>query len=343
MKKILLSIFASSMMLTAFAQFPGGGGFPGGGFPGGGMPGGGMPMGGGMPGGFGFGGQQISAEDMHYSEKFTDLNYADDGQAYHNLDVYLPETKAEKYPVVVHIYGSAWFSNSSKGAADLGTIVTALLKAGYAVVCPNHRSSMDAGWPAQSHDIKAVIRWIRGNAKQYKFDPSFIATSGFSSGGHLSTFMASTSGTKTAKVGNGELDIEGNLGKYTDQSSATQACVDWSGPIAFPITGDGSGTPEEGLLKLKENLLFGSREAAFASLSAITFVDPKDPPTIIFHGTEDNVVPIASGEKYAAALKDKGVVSEYYPVQGGGHGFNMYTEENLQRMVNFLNKARGAK
>ena len=53
---------------------------------------------------FGFGGQQMSPETMHYSQKFADLNYADDGKAYHTLDVYLPEKKAERYPVVIHIY-----------------------------------------------------------------------------------------------------------------------------------------------------------------------------------------------------------------------------------------------
>lgn len=315
MKKVLLSIVASMMLLSANAQ------------------------------NFGFGGQQIKVEDMHSSQKFTDINYADDGQAYHTLDVYLPEKKADKYPVVVHIYGSAWFSNSSKGAADLGTICTALLKAGYAVVCPNHRSSMDAQWPAQSHDIKAVIRWIRGNAEKYGFDAEHIATSGFSSGGHLSSFMAATSGTKTAKVGKSTVDIEGNLGKYTKFSSDIYAAVDWSGPIAFPLTGDGAGSPEEALLKLKDNPkpLYGSKENAFASLSPITFLDPKDPPVIVFHGTEDNVVPFANGEKWANALKNNGGTTEFYPVKGGGHGFNMYSDENLVRMVNFLNKARGAK
>lgn len=54
-------------------------------------------------GGFGFGGQQISASQMHYSQKFSDINYAGDDKAYHTLDIYLPEKKAERYPVVVHI------------------------------------------------------------------------------------------------------------------------------------------------------------------------------------------------------------------------------------------------
>lgn len=127
---------------------------------------------------FGFGGQQIQPQDMHCSEKFADINYAGDDLAQHTLDVYLPDTKADKYPVVVHIYGSAWFSNNSKGMADLGTIASALLKAGYAVVCPNHRASTEAKWPAQCHDIKAVIRWVRANADKYHFDTDFIATSG---------------------------------------------------------------------------------------------------------------------------------------------------------------------
>lgn len=121
---------------------------------------------------------------MHSSQKFSDVNYAGDNESYHTMDIYLPDTPADKYPVVVHIYGSAWFSNSGKGMADLGTICTALLKAGYAVVCPNHRASGDAKWPAQGHDIKAVVRYIRANADKYKLDTDFIATSGFSSGGH---------------------------------------------------------------------------------------------------------------------------------------------------------------
>ena len=115
---------------------------------------------------------------LETSQEWKDVNYAGDDQAYHTCDIYLPKKEQASYPVVIHIYGSAWFSNSSKGAADLGTIVKALLEAGYAVVCPNHRSSMDAKWPAQIHDIRAVVRFVRGEAKKFKFDTSFIAMSG---------------------------------------------------------------------------------------------------------------------------------------------------------------------
>lgn len=143
-------------------------------------------------GGFGgFGGFQVN-NNLETSQQWKDVDYVGDGKGYHTCDIYLPKQEKESYPVVIHIYGSAWFSNNGKGQADLGTIVKALLDAGYAVVCPNHRSSMDAKWPAQIHDIRAVIRFVRGEAAKYRFDTSFIATSGFSSGGHLSSTAATT-------------------------------------------------------------------------------------------------------------------------------------------------------
>ncbi|MBQ6055492.1 MAG: alpha/beta hydrolase, partial [Prevotella sp.] len=179
----------------------------------------------------GFGGFQVPQVKLETSQEWKDVNYAGDDQAYHTCDIYLPKQEKASYPVVIHIYGSAWFSNSSKGMADLGTIVKSLLDAGFAVVCPNHRSSMDAKWPAQIHDIRAVIRFVRGEAKKYKFDTKFIATSGFSSGGHLASTAATTSGTKQTKVGTVDIDLEGNVGNYLNESSAVDAACDWSGPI----------------------------------------------------------------------------------------------------------------
>ena len=82
----------------------------------------------------GFGGYQMPQVKLETSQQWKDVNYAGDDQAYHTCDIYLPKQEKESYPVVIHIYGCAWFSNNSKGAADLGTIVKALLDAGYAVV-----------------------------------------------------------------------------------------------------------------------------------------------------------------------------------------------------------------
>jgi len=290
-------------------------------------------------GGFGGFQQQVQLET---SQQWKDVNYAGDDQAYHTCDIYLPKQQKDTYPVVIHIYGSAWFSNNSKGMADLGTIVRSLLDAGYAVVCPNHRSSMDAKWPAQLHDIKAVVRFVRGEAKKYSFDPSFIATSGFSSGGHLSSVTAMTSGTRQTTVGSIDIDLEGTLGNYTSESSAVNAACDWSGPIDLTAMdcGEhmtmGNDSPEDVLLASK----LDKEPDKYVSLSATTYVDPNDPPVIIFHGEKDNVVPCCQGRKFFEVLQAKGIKSEATFVPEGGHGMGMYSEENLQKMVNFLNAVR---
>ena len=290
----------------------------------------------------GFGGFQVPEVKLETSQQWKDVNYAGDDQAFHTCDIYLPKQEQESYPVVIHIYGSAWFSNSSKGMADLGTIVKALLDAGYAVVCPNHRSSMDAKWPAQINDIRAVIRFVRGEAAKYKFDTSFIATSGFSSGGHLSSTAATTSGMKTAKVGIVEIDLEGSLGAYISESSTVNAACDWSGPVDLTAMdcGDhmqmGDNSPEDVLLNSK----LDKEPDKYLSLSATNYVDPDDPPVIIFHGEKDNVVPCCQGKKFFELLKAAGVKTEATFVPEGGHGMGMYSEENLQKMVNFLNDVR---
>ena len=290
----------------------------------------------------GFGGFQVPEVKLETSQQWKDVNYAGDDQAFHTCDIYLPKQEQESYPVVIHIYGSAWFSNSSKGMADLGTIVKALLDAGYAVVCPNHRSSMDAKWPAQINDIRAVIRFVRGEAAKYKFDTSFIATSGFSSGGHLSSTAATTSGMKTAKVGTVEIDLEGSLGAYTSESSTVNAACDWSGPVDLTAMdcGDhmqmGDNSPEDVLLHSK----LDKEPDKYLSLSATNYVEPDDPPVIIFHGEKDNVVPCCQGKKFFELLKAAGVKTEATFVPEGGHGMGMYSEENLQKMVSFLNDVR---
>ena len=290
----------------------------------------------------GFGGFQMPEVKLETSQQWKDVNYAGDDQAFHTCDIYLPKEQKASYPVVIHIYGSAWFSNNSKGAADLGTIVKALLEAGYAVVCPNHRSSMDAKWPAQLHDIRAVIRFVRGEAEKYHFDPRFVATSGFSSGGHLASTAATTSGQKTATVGKESLDLEGTLGSHLDQPSTVCAACDWSGPIDLTAMNCGEG------MKMGENspedVLLGSKldrePDKYRSLSATTYITKDCPPVIIFHGEKDNVVPCCQGKKFYELLKAAGVTTEATFVPEGGHGMGMYGEENLKKMVNFLDAAR---
>src|SRR5690606_5274243 len=100
----------------------------------------------------------VNSHAQSVAGSWKDVNYAGDDKVYHDLDIQLPDTKKTKYPVVVVIYGSAWFGNNFKGMA-LQTMGKPLLDADFAVVAPNHRSSSDAKCPAQINDIKAAIRF----------------------------------------------------------------------------------------------------------------------------------------------------------------------------------------
>ena len=311
MKKILMA--SCLLAATAFAQF---GGFGG-------------PQGGG------------SVPD---ADKTADVNYAGDGKTYHTLDIYIPKEAKDSYPVVIHTYGSAWSMNNMKGSADLSTICAAYVKAGYAVVTPNHRSASDAKYPAQLHDIKAVVRFVRGNAAKYKFDTNFVAVSGFSSGGHLSSLTATTCGLKEGKSGSVTVDLVGDLGEYTSFSSCVDGAVLWSPPTDIytmnPISMGGSGTMEGAFIGVERE---GNKDKWMVASSPY-YASDDDPPVIIFHGTSDQVVNIEQSQELYDSLKNHNVVTEFVKVSGGSHGGDkMNATENLNKAVEFLDKAREAK
>ena len=268
--------------------------------------------------------------------KEADIDYVGDGLIGHKLDIYYPDDGKETHNVIIHIYGSAWRSNNSKGSADLGTVGLAALKAGYIFVTPNHRSLNDALWPAQINDIKAVVRYLRGNKKDLKIDDSFIAISGYSSGGHLASMMGVTNGETVVKVGSEPIDIEGTLGNFRDESSRVDAVCDWSGPV--DSRDKTCGNP---INISPENEILGDctpQECPdqHASLAATTYLDAKDAPHMICHGSNDNIVPVCEAEKYRDNLEKAGIYVEWYNSDYGHEVVEDYTDE----MISFFNKVR---
>lgn len=278
-----------------------------------------------------------SSFGQQYSQLWSNVNYAGDGQGYHNMDIYQPTVVKDKYPVVIYIYGSAWYSNNGKGA-DMTTVGAALLDAGFAVITPNHRSSSDAKFPAQIHDIKAVIRFVRGASAQYNLDTSFIAISGSSSGGHLASLAGTTNNVGNYTIGSATINIEGTLGTHTSQSSSVDAVVDFFGPIDFHrmegcTTHKSGSSPEADIIggDIAQNL------DKAALLGPINYVDPTDPPFLLFHGQQDNVVPYCQSEFLYEELQNAGVESELVLVPSGQHGPGVNNnQQNLQTMIQFL-------
>lgn len=110
------------------------------------------------------------------------------------LNLHLPDVPGKaKLPLVIWHSGSAWFSNATKDSQFATLIANEFTARGYAVATISIRSSFDARFPAQGHDVRAAIRWLRENAAKYGIDPDRFAFMGDSSGGWATAFAAATS------------------------------------------------------------------------------------------------------------------------------------------------------
>ncbi len=281
--------------------------------------------------------------EAEFSKNWKDINYAGDTMKYHKLDIYLPKEEEESYPAIVVVYGSAWLSNSMKGS-DLKTLGKALLDAGYAVIMPNHRSSMDAKFPAQINDIKAVIRFVRANASTYSIDTSFIGITGSSSGGHLSALAGTTNSVKEFKLGTASADIEGNVGRFLNYSSSVDAVVDWFGPTDFMVMDSCGSRMHHNDAKSPESTLIGgpiqeNKDKAELA-NPIIYIDANDPPFLILHGDKDPLVPHCESEMLYNALQEAGVKSKLVIVPGGQHGPGLFKEQYFKMMVDFFNSSK---
>ena len=242
-----------------------------------------------------------------------DLKYGNaPGQA-NLLDLYLPAPEGHPQPLVVWIHGGGW-----QRGDKVPCMAVRLVGEGFVVASINYRFSQEAPFPAQIHDCKGAIRWLRAHAQQYGIDPNRIGVWGASAGGHLAALVG-TSG--------GEAALEGAVGGNLDQSSRVQAVCDWFGPTDMNKIQEQSGPENEFKLHPESSpwvALFGGPDKATPELVAqanpITFVTKDDPPFLVMHGDRDNVVPLAQGQMLADALKAVGVPCDFRIVPGAGHG-----------------------
>ena len=277
---------------------------------------------------------------QEFGSFWKDLDYAGDNIIGHKLDIHLPYNKKGPFPVVVAIYGSAWFSNNAKQNVFRENLGRRLMDAGYAVVSINHRSSRDAHFPAQIQDVKAAIRYIRANAGKYQLDTSFIGITGWSSGGHLSALTGVTNGIRKHTIGNETADIEGSVGPHTHMNSRVDAVVDWFGPVDFLIMDScGSSFSHNGPYS-PESSLMGAPIQEIKNKVALTdpvhYIHPGTPPFLIFHGDQDLQVPACQSQKLHEHLKLKKIQSELILIPRGGHGPGVMIDYYYDKMIRFL-------
>lgn len=219
------------------------------------------------------------------------------------LDLYRPAASGPR-PVAVYVHGGGW-KDGDKSRLGTAFAIPELIQRGYLVVTVNYRLAPAARFPAQIEDVKCAIRFLRAHATEYALNPERIGAWGGSAGGHLVALL----GTSDASAG-----LEGSCG-WADQSSRVQAVVDMFGPVdltpTFPDTYQRNGADVFGATSLQDPVLVRA--------SPITYVSKDDPPFLLIHGTEDNLVPIQQSEAFAEKLKAAGVPVSLLPVQHAGH------------------------
>ncbi|KPM49985.1 alpha/beta hydrolase [Jiulongibacter sediminis] len=259
------------------------------------------------------------------AQQFKDLIFAETPQRDLGLDIYLPAGVANPQ-MIVWVHGGAWHSGSKENPP------LDLLKRGFALASIEYRLSVEAPFPAMMHDIKAAVRFLRGNASKYGFQKDKIIIWGSSAGGHLVALAGLTNGNEA---------LEGNLGDYLSESSDVNLTFDFFGPTNFTTILNQSTPHGVSVRAPALALLLGKpldQVPDLAKLASPVFhVDQSDPPMFIVHGNQDPQVPINQSIELWLKLKEAGVrtVIEILPNDThGGPGFS--DDAFINKVVEFI-------
>ncbi len=178
--------------------------------------------------------------------RLRNVDYWGDGNYRHKLDILTRRlVPAERAPVLVSIHGGAWVMGDKRQQGI--PLMHELVQRGWVCVAINYRLSPRATWPAQIVDCKRAIAWVREHIAEYGGDPGFIAVTGGSAGGHLSSLVALTPNEPEWQPG------------FEDLDTSVDACLPFYG--VYDMTGDParSGAYGPGLLELLERRVMKTR------------------------------------------------------------------------------------
>lgn len=243
------------------------------------------------------------------------------------LDIHLPDhPTSTPLPVVIFVHGGGWRGGVKENPPGLSFI-----EHGFALVSINYRVTGQAIWPAQIHDCKAAVRWVRANSEQYGFDPTRIGAWGSSAGGHLVAMLA---------VSGDSPELEGSLGT-TGVSSAIQACCNWCGPTDLTELHNPAWRVEEQNLiaEVTEALIGGPLDQhldAAHQASPALHIKRGCPPVFTMQGVADQVVSHRHAQPFHDRMLSCGNDSELHLLEGAKHGF--WTTEREQMVLAFFQR-----
>jgi acetyl esterase/lipase len=176
-------------------------------------------------------------------------------------------------------------------------------------VSPQYRLCPKETFPAQVHDVKAAVRWMKANAKKYRIDPERIGAIGFSAGGHLALMLGLTGPDDglegEVSAGAPDTRIKAVVNYFGPTDLAAEDFPDVSKPLVRDFLG---GTPRE-------------KPESAAKASPRSYVSKGDAPVLTFQGTKDPLVPFSQAIKLAQAMTEAGVPGRVELLVGSQHGW----------------------
>ncbi|MBB5938581.1 alpha/beta hydrolase [Streptomyces zagrosensis] len=253
------------------------------------------------------------------------------------LDLVRPAKASGTVPLVIWIHGGAWLEGTNKRfIPHFSEIPSRIVRSGYAVTFITYRLSGEAHFPAQLHDVKAAVRWLRHHAAELAIDASRFAVWGESAGGHLAALLALTGD---------DPELAGDVGSI-DTSDRVHAGVIWYGPTnllsmqsqALPdavLDHDAPDSPESCLLGAPPQ--HDATRAAFAS--PVSYALPNAAPVRLVHGTADRIVPWQQSQELYQHLRSAGSEAELHLVPGADHCFiGVPAEPLIDDALDFLGR-----
>jgi len=266
-----------------------------------------------------------------YEVERSELVYGVSGGRPRLLDLYLPSGATQSLPVIVWLHAGGWRSGNRTQAPDLSRHFA---MHGFAMASIDYRLSGEAKFPAQLHDVKSAIRWLRANAERYGLDDRRIGLWGASAGGHLAALAALTPHDEFGPPDDGAsmhhdvpTNVQAVVTAYAPidflsmDEQRDEAVITVEDPSAFVLP-PGARTSDA---RSYESLLIGApindRPDLVRAASPLTYVSVGAPPFLLVHGRSDRAVPVQQSELLCEALARCGTDVTLHLVNGKGHGF----------------------
>ena len=251
------------------------------------------------------------------------ISYGDAGKR-NLLDVYQPVNPREGgFPVLLQVHGGAWMIGSKEEQGK--PLMYHMCQRGWLCVSVNYRLSPKDSFPAHIIDVKKAIAWIKENIEEYGGDPSFIAITGGSAGGHLSSLAALTPNKADWQPG------------FEDTDTTLQAAVPFYGVFDFLDRHNiRKGMSMDDIIadKVMQCSKEGNREL-WSDCSPLSHVNAEAPPMYVLQGTHDSLVWVEEARVFVSALQ--GVASApvaYAELPGAQHAFEIFHSVRADQVVN---------